>query len=295
MPDPVLYLQAMSAALGASVVIALALSRGRSPGDQRFNPASVIAVSVGILLGYLTLGMRPAWPPTNALGRWWLIIFPAVVAAELSAAIVTKPRWIAWGIRGLLAALMGRVLLHDSAYLRGPHSEWSVRVAAIILIGCAALLLVEWLLLLRLAQRSAWPSVLLGLATAIQTCGIAVMLAGYITGGAAAIPVAAAIGGVAVLGGVIRPTARMDGVLGIGLVGLFSLLFIGRFFGKLSTFAAVTIMVAPLLGWVSELPSLKGRNQWIVGGAQLAIVLIPLAVVLAVAKLKFDREILPLL
>ena len=47
------------------------------------------------------------------------------------------------------------------------------------------------------------------------------------------------------------------------MVGLFSLLVIGHFFGELTTAHAILLLFAPLLGWLPELPycdgSLRGR------------------------------------
>lgn len=295
MPDPVLYLKAMCAALGASAIITLALSCWRRADEPRLNVASLVGVSVGILLGYLVLGMRPVWPPMNALGRWWLIVLPSVAAIELIAASQRLPQWGHWLLRSALAMLAGRILLHDSAYLVGPNREWTALTAAIILNGCGLLLLAEWTLLIRLAQRSSGVSLAVSLACCIQCCGIAVMLAGYVSGGAAVIPVAAAITGVAIAAVAIRTPARLEGTIGIGTVSLFSLLVIGRFFGKLSTSSALAMMLAPQLCWIAELPGLRSRSRWVVVAVQLVLVAIPLLVVLTLAKLKFDREILPLL
>jgi hypothetical protein len=73
------------------------------------------------------------------------------------------------------------------------------------------------------------------------------------------------------------------------------LLFIGRFFGGLTTTRALTLFLAPLLCWATELAFLRGRKPWQVSALRLALVAIPLAVVLAVAKRDFDRDMAPLL
>lgn len=296
MPDPVLYLQAMCAALGASAIITLGLSRWRRPNDaNKLNLASVIAVSLGLIVGCLVLRMRPAWPPTNGLGRWLLIVLPAACSLELLTNLSSIPRRAVWLLRGMLSLAIGRILLHDSVYLGGPNSEWTAGQAVIVLCMCGVLLAAEWGLLVTLSQLSPGISLPLALAMSIQCGGIAVMLAGYVSGGAAAIPIAAAIAGCALVAGLMRTPTNLEGVVGIGTVCLFSLLFVGRFFGKVSTEAALVMMLAPLLCWVSELPLLKHRNRWIVGGVRLVLVFIPLIVVLATAKLTFNREMLPLL
>ncbi len=83
--------------------------------------------------------------------------------------------------------------------------------------------------------------------------------------------------------------------IGIGAVGLFGLLFIGRFFGRLSTGDALTMLLAPLLCWITEIPLLRNRSPWIVGSLRLLLVAIPLVVVLWMAKRDFDRDMAPLL
>jgi hypothetical protein len=72
------------------------------------------------------------------------------------------------------------------------------------------------------------------------------------------------------------------------------LLFIGRFFGQLSTGRALAILLAPLLCWITELPRLRRQNPWFVGSLRLVLVMIPLAVVLFLAKRDFDRDMAPL-
>lgn len=296
MPDPVLYLQAMSAALGASAIIALALGWTRSPASAtRLNMACTLAFCVGLIVGCLVLRMRPVWPPTNGLGRWLLIVLPAVCSLELLANLRLIPRRAVWLLRGMLSLAIGRILLHDSVYLGGQNSEWTATEAVIVLCMCSVLLAAEWGLLVTLSQRTPGISLPLALAMSIQCSGIAVMLAGYVSGGAAAIPIAAAIAGCVLVTGLMRTPANLEGIVGIGTVSLYSLLFVGRFFGKVSTEAALAMMLAPLLGWVSELALLKHRNRWVVGGTRLLLVLIPLVIVLTMAKLKFNQETLPLL
>src|SRR5260221_270607 len=71
-----------------------------------------------------------------------------------------------------------------------------------------------------------------------ETClfgALTVMLSAYPSGGEAALPLAASLAAVAgVLLLLSRPEASV-GTLGIGVVGLFGVLFLGRFFGELST------------------------------------------------------------
>jgi hypothetical protein len=72
-------------------------------------------------------------------------------------------------------------------------------------------------------------------------------------------------------------------------------LLIGHFFGRLSAAAAVALLLAPLLCWVTELPLLRQRRSSIVAALRLALVATPLIVVLVLAKRDFDRNTRPLL
>ncbi|MDB5384605.1 MAG: hypothetical protein JWM11_251, partial [Planctomycetaceae bacterium] len=153
----------------------------------------------------------------------------------------------------------------------------------------------EWYLLSWLSRRSPGARIPLGISLAIQSAGIVIMLAGYVTGGAAAIPLVAAVVGATLATTLLSRHSDLQGAIGIGLVGLFGLLFIGRFFGAVSTAAALTIMLAPLLCWLLEIPFLRRQNQWLVGICSLLLVAIPLVVVLILAKRDFDRHTAPLL
>ena len=84
-------------------------------------------------------------------------------------------------------------------------------------------------------------------------------------------------------------------IVGVGVVGLFGLLFLGRFFGRLSTGCALAMLLSPLMCWVAEIPRLRPRQPWLLGSLRLVLVAIPLLVVLAAAKRDFDRDMAPLL
>ena len=84
-------------------------------------------------------------------------------------------------------------------------------------------------------------------------------------------------------------------ILGIGVVSLFGVLFVGRFFGRLSTGCAIAMLLAPLLCWVTEMPLLRHRKPGLVGLLRLMLVAIPLVIVLTLAKQNFDRDMAPLI
>lgn len=283
-----------AAAAGALAVLALGGWR-RAAGAARANVACVLAVGFGAAAGYLIMQTRPAWPPASARDRFLLIVLPVAVVVELIASVPKTPHRLAWLLRLAAALSVSPILLHGSVYLAGPQREWSAWQAGLVLAGCGALLATVWGLLGWLSQRAPGVSLPLALAEAGLCGGFAVMLAGYIGGGEAAMPLAAALAGTALASPLAAERPAVQGMTGVGVVGLFSLLFIGRFFGRLSTGAALAALLAPLLCWATEAPKLRHCRPCVKAIVRLALTALPLAVVLAAAKAEFDREMGPLL
>jgi hypothetical protein len=241
-----------------------------------------------------------AWPPRNGLDRFLTLVIPAALAIELIAGIPGVPSWASWLLRLSLAAALPRILLHGSVYIGGPHREWSPGQASLVLAASGLLLAGVWALLSWLSHRSPGSSIPLALTLSTLCAGLTVMMAGYIKGGTAAWPLAAALLATAVFSLVVSNYWRIPAMfglpvmIGVGVVGLFGLLFIGRFFGQLSTGRALAMLLAPLLCWATEWPRLRHQNPWLAGSLRLALVLIPLSVVLVLAKRDFDRDMAPL-
>lgn len=302
MPEPLLYLKAMGAAAIVSATFMLAMvAVRRNPGTTWWNQACGLGIGLGLTVGFSVLSMQPAIPPVNGLDRFLVIVLPAVFCIEVIAGFQRTPQWIAWFLRLLLAAMIPRILLHGTVYLSGPDDGWPFWQAGTVWAVCSVLLAGLWSLSSLLSVRSPGVSLSLALCMAIQCTGVTVMMAGYISGGAAALPLVATIlattAGIRLISG-RSPTAskfHAPAILGLGVVGLFGMLFIGRFFGRLSTGAAVTMLLAPLLCWATELRPLRHRKPWHVGTLRLVLVAIPLVVVLVLAKIDFDRDMSPLL
>jgi len=191
--------------------------------------------------------------------------------------------------------LAGRILLHGSVYLSGPAPEWTLWQACGVLAVGAGLLIAVWAILTALFQRSPGGTIPLTLAMAIQSAGICVMLAGYIEGGAAALPVTASLLGTLIATSLLKQASAAQAAIGIGVVQLFGLLWIGRFFGGLTTGPALAMLLAPLLCLVGEIPAVQRQKPWIVGTIRVMLVTIPLLIVVWLAKERFDREMAPLL
>lgn len=316
MPEPLLYLKAMGTAAIVSAIAVLAMLTLRkwlvksdlpgSAGTTSMNSACVVGIGLGLAAGYYVLSLQLAWPPTSGLERLLTIVVPAALCIELIAAIPRFPRTIAWLLRMSLAVMIPRVLLHGSVYL-SDSGDWTLWQAGVTLAACGVLLAGVWSLLLRLSARSPGVSIPYAVCMTLLCAGATVMMAGYIKGGASTLPLVSTLLATTIAAKLATkrfgaPSVNLapinfdsQAVLGIGVVGLFGVLFIGRFFGEISSSDAIIMLLAPLLCWVTETRLLRNRKPWIVGSLRLMLVAIPLVVVLIAAKRDFDREMAPLL
>jgi hypothetical protein len=294
MPDPVACLLAVLAAAGTSAAVMLVLGwPGRSASPARINAARVAGIGAGMAAGYAVLKLEPEWPPASGLDRFLIIVLPAVIGIELLATIPRLPRGIAMLLRASLAISAARILLHGSVYLRGAADEPMWRVATLLALA-GALLATEWVLLAWLSRRATGVSLPLVLAESLLCGGAAVMLAGYLGGGEAALPPAAALIGAALASAAVGRDAAPTAI-GIGLVALFGILFLGRFFGALPGGQAIAVFLAPLACWVAEHRALACQTARRKLFLRLGLVALPLAVVLVLAIRHFEREFRPLM
>ncbi len=249
MPDPVLILKAVAASGGLAVLILLACAwPWKAPRAKLVSAGSAVSVAVGFVVGCLVLGLKPHWPPLEDVDRWLLLLMPAAVIAELIAAFVDRPRWIAWLARGVIAIAAGRILLHGTTYiadLPGTAHQWSVVQTWLYLGAMTAALAAAWASAIRLANRTSGPMVTVSIALAAGAAAVTIMLSGYATGGQMGLPLSAALIAVTLVTLVLRKLIRLDGAIGVGIVGLFALLVVGRFFGELTTPHALLLFAAP--------------------------------------------------
>ena len=276
----------------ASALTVLALGwRSRLPSQMLVSGSCVAGVVIGQVAGCFWLRLPIGWPPASALDRYLIVLLPAALVVELLAAFPKLPPWGVHALRFLLAASMAPVLLHRSVYL----DEWTFWQATIAMTVCGALAAVTWLLLTRLAERSPGITLPLALAIAIQGAGVAIMLAGYLRGGAAAMAAATALLGASLACALVARQMPLPSLVGFGVVSLCSLLFIGVFFGRLPIASALALLAAPLLCWLTELGSGCQRSASAEGVIRLTLVAAVVAVVLLIAQRKFEREFRPLL
>ena len=297
MPDLFLYLSALALATGGGAVAALAVAGPRPPASAaRTKAACVLAVGAGLALGGSVLRLPISWPPASGLGRLLVLVLPVALGIELLSAYAAVPRWLAWCGRLALAMSSGPMLLHASVYVAGDKPQWSAMQAASVHVLSGGLLTCVWAPLTWLSRRAGDVAIPLALAQTALCGGLAMMLSGYVSGGAAGLLVAGALTGCVVASGMRKfPSGSFEGAIGVGIVALFGLLFIGHFFGRLSTGRTLAIFLAPLLGWITELPALRRQPVWRVCVLRLVLVAIPLIAVLVLAKRDFDRDLLPLL
>jgi hypothetical protein len=235
----------------------------------------------------------PHWPPKDDQARFLYLLLPVVLATEILAALPKFPPWIAWLLRGVIVTGAARLLLHNTFYLIDSNPDvppWPAPTMVMILGGLGAALLTVWSTLALLTYRTGDGFAPLALSAACAGSAATMMMSGYLTAGQIGLPIAAGLAGSALVWLVIPQPRNLSGLVGIGIVCLFSLLILGRFFGKLTTPHAIVLFAAPLLCWLPELPGVRGLWPSMRGVLRVLLVVIPVALVAAQAKLTFDEE-----
>jgi hypothetical protein len=289
MPDPILILkaQAAAAALAAAVILLFAWP-WRSPRPAWVTVSSALGVGVGFLLGCWLLDVRFRWPPRDCEGRWLLVLLPASVAVELTASLPGKGRWLVWPLRLVVAAGAARVLLHDSVYITDLNvegtPEWAPEQIWQNLGMLAAALAAVWGSLLGLARRAPDRWISLAVALACGGAAITVMYSGYASGGIIGLPLAAVLGGAFLASLALSGRSHVDGVISLGVVGLFALVVVGQFFGKLTPLNAALLFFAPLACWLPDLPYVRRLALRLHGLARLTFTVVPVALALWLAQ-----------
>jgi hypothetical protein len=291
MSDVLVWGAAVAVASSAGAICVVAINRYQPRWmAARGNAMCVVAVVAGAILGHVVLRLWPHWPPANALDRFLVIALPATVALLLIGQWLSKSRGLQWALYFFLALCLGRILLHRSVYLQDDGVGSSV-----VLVSSAGLLIGVQNLLTRLWVRTRQASIPFAIAAALFTAGLLVLMAGYIKGGCAALPWSAAVAGATFGACLTRNRANLQGVIGLAVVVLFGILFIGRFFGGLTTECVLLVLLTPLICWVPELPVIRTRAPWQKECLCLSLVAAALFAILLPAKRKFDGEMAPLL
>ena len=296
--DEMLLLKALAVAFIASAIgTAIGCWHRREPRWTRAEFGAILGTATGFYLGCWWLGHWPSWPMKVDQDRLLIVVLPAAIFVELAAAFPRVPRWSAWTLRLAIAAGMGRILLDHTSYLTdlaGPGTrEWTAEKTWLMLGSLALASSTVWVLLALRERRLPSRSVPMVLAIASAGTACTVMLSGYLSGGLLGLPLAGALMGTAV--GSLFQKGRADArsPLGFGIVGLFSLVVIGRFFGQLTTAHALGLFFAPLLVWLPEFPYIRRLRPWLRGLLACILVAIPVMIVVAQAKRAFDEDSKP--
>jgi hypothetical protein len=294
MPDYDLWATAtlVSFVVADAIVLYIAYLRP-TPNHFRQRIGWILGPVIGFYAGCALLDLAPSWPVRADRDRFLIVLLPLTLLVEVVAAFSPEPRWWHWLPRLSLAGVAAPILLHHSVYvadLSGPDSaEWPPAQRALILVGLAALLASVWLLLSWLQARTAQQAVSLSLTLSCLAAGLTVMLSGSLTSGLVALPMAGALAGATLASFFVPAAPGTNRCLGIGLVGLFSVLVSGRFFAALPTSSAIYLLLAPLLAWLPECPGVRKLHPGIRAVLAVSLVMIPLVIVVLNAKKKFDE------
>jgi hypothetical protein len=293
MPDFLLLAEAIFISTVVAGMVLLATTwPGRSCAAWRRRVGWILALAAGFYAGCGVFGELPRWPAPDDRDRFLVILLPLTVIVEIAVTCWPRRR-VAVLLRAVLVAVAAPILLHNSVYLAdlsGPNSaEWSPALACLILFALAALLAGVWGLLARLPTPASGQSIAPVLMLVALAAGICVMLSGYYKGGLFGLPLAGALAGAMLAARVAKLPSAGNAALGIGLIGIFTILVIGRFFGSLPTSMALMLMFAPLLAWTSEMPGVRRRGATSQTVVRWVCVAIPLIALVAWAQMRFTR------
>lgn len=280
MSDPLLVLKAVAVAFCASALAGATgrwLAKGRAVGW-----AWSLAIAAGVYLGLAVLGIRPRWPMREDQHRLLGLVLPAVLLFE--AVEPRARRWLAMLGRAALSLAVAPVVLYGTVYvadLTGPGSaEWSPALRWLIFAGLGLASFGVWSCLDR-GRQADFGARSLALAIALGGAGLTVMLSGYASGGLVGLVLAGATAGASVVAGDASPG------VGVGVVGLFGVICVGHFFGRLRADAAILLPLSPLsVAIVDAFPPLRSRRRWWTA-AGLALVCGVAGLVVVVAAIRF--------
>jgi hypothetical protein len=286
-----LALALLAAGGAAAVLVALFSSRRNASAAWRAR-GWVLGLGAGGYLGWLVLGILPGWPPLDVRDRFLMLVYPALLLADLltaDSALSPQRRWLT---RGSVAAAAAPTLLFGSVYLSdmsGPDTrEWSTGTALLVLGTLGAILAGTWAILDRNGEGGSAVAVSSLVLSLLGACGM-IMLSGSATVGLLGLPLAAATTA-ALVGTLTNPEAGCrTGPPGAPLGGLFALVVIGRFFAELSTIHALLLFVAPVLGTLLDCLAGRRLNRRLRAGGCLLVVGSLMAGVLASAHARFRQ------
>ena len=117
------------------------------------------------------------------------------------------------------------------------------------------------------------------------------MLCGYFRGGQFALPIAGVIAGVTLASYALPQQPTGNPCLGVSMIGIFTVTFVGRFYGSLPTSPAVGLLFAPLLFWIAEIPGLRKLPPAARAAIGVVAVLAALVLIVAWAQIRFNAAL----
>ena len=282
-----------AAVVAAAIFLSLAWPRGATR-PARAAVGSLVGVGAGYFLGCWRMGVVANWPPREDQDRWSFLLLPALIAVELIAISLGRFRRFLWLPRLAIAATAARILLHGTSYLVAPaglgSGEWT-RSQTWSILGCLATALAgNWIGLAALLRKAPGRSIPLTVTLACAVAAIIVMLSGYASGGQVGLAFAAALAGPICASFLLRGPFELSGLLSLGIVGVFSLLVVGTFFGTLRIEHALLVWFAPLLCWLPEVPLLRRLQPGVRGVLRVVLTAAPLTVAVILAWQQFVRD-----
>ena len=294
MPDPLLYVKSLGSAAAVGALVALTAAVWRN-SPRAVVAVSVLALAAGFIAGVWQLGWGWRWPPSSALDRLMTVLIPAGFAVELVGGCFAAPsRRLDFG-RLALVLLAPFVLLFGSVHFE----ESGIAQIALLLTFCSAEFAVPLFSLTLLARRAPSSfSISLALCLSQMSAGLAILLAGYIKGGAIVFPLCGALFAVSLLLFYMAPSLG-EHLAALGSLQLWGVIGVGCFFGRLPISSAIALACAPCLCWITEIRPVRNYLQranraWLLGLVRQLAVAIPLLIVLWFSKQQFDRTMRPL-
>ena len=307
MPDGLVFAQAFFASMGVSMLVLLTpilfrrlTGRIRTHESNTDSMQALGSIAAGIAAGCHVLQFPWTWPPANAIERFLELLVPGTLLIHLISALSSHPEGKGRLLRQLPPLACPLLILYGSIYLRAPvsiagRSLPSGIAAPLITLACTAALLAAVHVTQSLTRQTSPFVTGLLITLTLPATGIAIMLAGYIKGGSAALPLAGSLLATVVGLHFIPPPPRRHTLPEIAMLVLFGLLMIGHFYGRISLLQAAGLLGSPLLAAVAPLPKRIRSLRTDTLRFRLLLLTLLLSVQLSLAAWEFFVRMTPLL
>lgn len=262
-----------------STALITPIARRTGRGGRLLAALSPLIVVAVFAAGYAWRIGWPAWPVTDASER---IAYAAIAAAPLAMVVaMVRPLLVRVVLNLIAVAICSLPAMwpqyQNEVWTGGVLSMWAIGVAVSVAVAASVL---QWLDD-REAHSPLVPLVTLGMSAA---GGALLMSTGSLKLGQAGFSLAAGVAIMFVISLFVRPLRDSAGLVTLALAILGGLFMSGHLWSELPLYAAVCVLVAPMLATIVRVPILARRPVWqrVVIGVVLAAmpataVAIPLA------------------